>query len=308
MAKKKFYRPILVWIFLIVRGFFMLFPLRFGFSFGGTIGKLCYHLLAKERNKMIRHLRMAFGDTKTDAEFHRIAKANFEHYGQTLAELALVDKIVPRINEYVRTTGFDHFTDTYRSRGAIVIVAHFGNWELMGAYGALNGHPMTVIAREIYYDKYNALLVGLRKKLGVKTIYRDNSPKEMLRAFKASKILVIVGDQDVEDLDGVLVDFFGRPAYTPVAPVRFAQVTGAALIPAFMIREGMKHHMIVEPPIVFKDTGNKDEDVRRHTQEWVAIQEKYIRQYPHLWVWNHKRWKTAEKMTAALEKPTANRI
>ena len=295
MAKKKFYRPLLVWFFLAVRGFFMLFPFSVGFAFGGFIGRLCYHLLTKERQKMHRHLKLAFPE-KSDEEIQKIAKANFEHYGQTLAELSLIDKILPHINDIVRTTGFHHFPDAYKNEGAIVLVAHFGNWELMAGYGTANGHPMTVIAREIYYEKYNQLLVGLRNKLGVKTIYRDNSPKEMLRAFKQSKVLVIVGDQDVEDLDGVMVDFFGRPAHTPVAPVRFAQVTGASIVPAFLIREGRKHHLVVEPPIRVPKESNTPEDIKRFTQQWVSLQEKYIRQYPHLWVWNHKRWKTAERL------------
>jgi lauroyl/myristoyl acyltransferase len=56
--------------------------------------------------------------------------------------------------------------------------------------------------------------------------------------------------------------------------------------------------MIVGEAIELTDTGNKEEDVRTNTQKWVTIQEKYIRQYPHLWVWNHKRWKTAPPAAA----------
>ena len=293
MAKKKFYRPILVWFFLTARSFFMCLPYRWGFAFGGTLGKVCYFLLKKERNKMLEHLKLAFGQEKSEAELRKIARANFEHYGQMAAELALIDKLIPRFDEFVRASGYEHFDKALAlGRGVVVVIAHFGNWEIMGGYTALKGYPCTVIARKIYFEKYDRLLVELRNKMKVQTIYRDESVKDMLRVFKANRMLGFVVDQDVETVDGVFVNFFGRPAHTPTAPVRFSQVTGAPIIPVFIVREGIKHHMIVEPAIARSETGDKEKDTLADTQTWVSIQEKYICQYPHLWVWNHKRWKT----------------
>ena len=126
----------------------------------------------------------------------------------------------------------------------------------------------------------------------VQTIYRDASVRQMLNVFKENRMLGFVVDQDVESVDGVFVNFFNKPAFTPIAPVRFALSVGAPIIPVFIVREGMKHHMIVEPAIEISRTGNKEEDIRVNTQRWVDVQERYIRNYPHLWVWNHRRWKT----------------
>ena len=125
----------------------------------------------------------------------------------------------------------------------------------------------------------------------VNTIYRDASVRDMLGVLKRNEILAFVADQDVSSVDGVCVDFFGSPANTPVAPARFSMSTGAVILPAFVIRDGLKHHVIVEAPVEIANTGNKEEDVKVNTQRWAAVQEKYIRRYPHLWVWNHKRWR-----------------
>jgi KDO2-lipid IV(A) lauroyltransferase len=293
MAKKKFHRYILFYCLIVVQKLFSLLPYKVGFSFGGNAGKLAFHLLTKEKNKTLNHLRMAFGKEKSEKEIHRIGEAVFEHYGRMLAELALIDKIIPRFDDFVRASGYENFDKALAAKkGVVVTIAHFGNWEIMGGYTAMKGYLCTVIARRIYFEKYDRLLVNLRKKLKMENIYRDESPKKMLGVLKKNRMLGFVVDQDVESVEGVFVNFFGCPAYTPTAPVRFAVASGAALLPVFMIREGMRHHMIVEPAIELVDTGNKEEDIRTNTQKWVTIQEKYIRKYPHLWVWNHKRWKT----------------
>ena len=291
--KHKFYRPILYYFLLVVKWFFNLLPYRVGFSFGGTAGQITFYLLKKEREKTLGHLRMAFGGEKSETQIRKIGLAVFEHYGQTMAELALIDKILARLDEFVTAEGFENFDKALQGgRGVICTLAHFGNWEIMGGFTAIKGYPCVVVAREIYFDKYNELLISLRRKLKMEVIYRDSSPRTMLGVLKKNKMLGFVVDQDVETVEGVFVNFFNRPSFTPVAPVRFAMVTGAPIVPVFIIRNGIKHHVIVEPALEMTVTKDKESDIRVNTQRWVSIQEKYIRQYPHLWVWNHKRWKT----------------
>ena len=295
MAKKnKFYRHILYGLLLVVRFLFHLLPYRLGFRLAGWLGRSTFHFLEKEKKKTLSHLRFAFQNEKSEEEIMKIGEGVFEHFGQTLFELAMLDRIIPRFDDYVHATGYENFDKGLKAgKGIVVTIAHFGNWEIMGGYTALKGYPCTVIARKIYFEKYDKLLVGIRDQMKVETIYRTDSIREMLKTLKKNRMLGFVVDQDVDSVEGVFVNFFNRPAFTPVAPVRFATLTGAPIIPVFIIREGMRHHMIVEPAIEMAQTENKEEDVKTNTQKWVAVQERYIRQYPHLWVWNHKRWKTA---------------
>src|SRR6185503_11675146 len=114
-----------------------------------------------------------------------------------------------------------------------------------------------VIARCIYYERYDRLLVDVRSQMKLETIYRDDSPRRVLRALKENRVLGVVADQDVDTVEGVFVDFFGQPAYTPAAPARLAAATGAALIPCFIIREGMYHRIVIEPPVLLEETGER---------------------------------------------------
>ncbi len=291
--KKKFYRDVFVVLLLAARRVFLFLPYRAGVSFGGALGRVTFYLLPREKKKALAHLTFAFGKEKSEKEIRALGGKVFEHYGKTLAELALLDKLIPHFEDYVTTEGYEHLDRGLKAgKGIIITTAHFGNWEIMGGYSALKKYPLTVIAKRIYFEKYDRLLVAAREKMKVKTIYRDASVRAMLGVLKSNGILGFVVDQDVDFADGVFVDFFGRPAYTAVAPVRFAMTTGAPIVPAFVVRKGAGHHIIVESPVELVRTGDDEADILANTQKWVRIQEQYIRKYPEMWVWNHKRWKT----------------
>ena len=296
MKKNKWYRHLLYYLLIGSRAFFMLLPYRWGFSFGGTLGRITFHILPKEKRKTLAHLRTAFGSEKSEKELAKLGEKVFEHYGKTMAELGLVDKILPRINEFAISTGYENVHEALgKGKGVIVIIAHFGNWELMGGYsGLVEKMSCNVIARRIYFEPYDRLLNELRRKMRMNVIYRDSSPKQVLSILKRNEILCMVVDQDVDTVEGVFVNFFGKPAYTPAAPVRFSMVTGAPILISYAVRDGLKHHITVTPPIELVNTGNKEEDIRTNTQKWVSLQEEFIRKNPDQWVWNHKRWKTVQ--------------
>jgi KDO2-lipid IV(A) lauroyltransferase len=133
----------------------------------------------------------------------------------------------------------------------------------------------------------------LRKsKSGIKIVYRDDSPRKILEILRKNQLLGILADQDIDSVEGVFVNFFGKLAYTPVAPAKIAMASGAPLIPCFMIRKNNKFEFIIEEPIFVEKKGDRDEIVKHYTQKLSQLLESYIRKYPDQWVWMHRRWKT----------------
>lgn len=301
MAKKKFYRPILYGIMLALRALFSLLPVRLGMAFAGFMGRLAFRFIAKEREKTITHLKIAFPE-RSEKELTQLGSDVFKNYGYIAAELAFIDKLLPRFHELISIEGREILDETVRiGKGGIAIISHLSNWEFLGGYLTMLGYPGVVVGRRIYYDKYDTMLVGIRNKMKMQTIYRDEASRSILKAIKEKKVVGFVVDQDVETVDGVFADFFGRPAYSPSAPVRLALRLDIPLIPFFIVRQGMmKHHITIEPPIVLERTGDAEKDIVLNTQKWVSVQERYIRQYPQFWVWNHKRWKTTQKQPVSI--------
>jgi len=273
---------------------FCLMPIRAGLAIGSFLGGCAYDLLPKYRNITISNLDLAFGREKPPGEIKRIAKAVFRNLGKSAAELVNFPKINEKnIGDFVLLKNRQILDEAFRKGlGIVIITAHIGNWELMAAALRLYNYPGVTVGRKIYFDKYDKYLNYLRKTHDVNVIYRDDSPRKILKVLKENRIVGIVADQDVDSVEGVFVNFFGQPAYTPAGPAAIARASGAALIPVFIIRKNGRHELVIEKPIELTDTGDKPGDIIRNTQKWSDVVESYIRRYPEQWVWMHRRWKT----------------
>lgn len=272
-----------------------LLPLRIGVELGAFFGKIAYYILPRERKKALAHLRLAFRGEKSEREIASIAGKLFSNLGRNALEWINYKKLSKNwfINN-IRAEGRENIDRAHtRGKGVIFLISHFGNWEFMGFYLAQTGYAGPSIAKKFYIEGFDKLLVKMRRDMGVGVVYREDSPKEILRTIKNNGYVGILADQDIRDVEGVFVDFFGKPAYTATGPVKLVRRTGAALIPVFLVREGnLKYTFIAEKEIEFESSGDDDKDLIRDTQEWTKLIESYIRRYPDHWVWMHRRWKT----------------
>lgn len=271
-----------------------LLPIKVGVFFGAALGGIAFHILGKYRRTALDNLKLAFGSQKPDPEIRAIAKRVFENLGRNAVELVNFPKLNSvNIDKFVRIENRKILDgELAKGNGVIILTAHFGNWELLAMTLIAKGYKGSVIGRRIYFDRYDKFLNYLRKVKDVNVIYRDDSPKKMLRVLKDNDIIGMLADQDVDSVDGVFVKFFGRETYTPVGPVALAKASGASMVPAFIVREGSRHVLKIEKPVEMSDTGDKEKDLVINTQKWSDIVERFIKQYPDQWVWMHRRWKT----------------
>lgn len=294
--KRKPYRLILYIFLELANRLILLLPYRTAVFLGGLFGNLAYILLPKYRALTLNNLRSVFQGEKSEKEIEEIARDVFRNLGMTAAECLSLRKFDREaIKRLVREEDYRPLKELLsKGKGIIVLGSHFGNWEFSCVGGVALGLDVTVIGRRIYYPRYNRFLVSLREDKGVKTLYRDekNVLKKSLGVLKSNSVLGIVPDQDVDSVDGVFVNFFGKQAYTPTGPVIIAMLSGAPILPTFMIREGGRFRLFVEEPIYVKESGNRREEIVKYTQKCADVVEKYIRKYPSQWVWMHKRWKT----------------
>ena len=269
-------------------------PARLLFALFSGAGWCAYHLLRRERRKALDNLAAAFGGEMTAAERARIARGVFVNQGKTMAELALSPRMdSAALHRLVSMEGREIIDrEKRKGKGIIIITGHLGNWELIPAFFSSVVLHGGVVARRVYYEKYERLLSRLRLSKGFRVFYRDESPRAILKTLKNNEVVGILADQDVRKLDGVFVEFFGRPAYTPTAPVLIAMKTGAPLIPARIVREGRKHRIVVDEPIPLRRSGDREADLVHNTQAWSRVIERYIREHPDQWVWMHRRWRT----------------
>jgi len=275
--------------------FFIRFiPLRCSLAVASVLGRIVFYLVRKHRDIAINNLNSVFVDGKHDAAV--IAKRLFINLAKNGAEWV---KLINSNNvDYGRLVteeyGLDRLDEALSGgRGAIVLTGHFGNWELLMSYVKSKGYRGAVIGKRLYFHKYNDFINRLRLKTGDRVIYRDESPKKFLKVLRDGEIIGMLADQDISSVPGIFVEFFGKPAYTPVAPVKLSMASGAPIVPAFIIRKSDNTHKVIfEKPIAVKKGDSVDESTVEYTMAWTKVLEKYIRDYPEQWVWIHERWKT----------------
>ncbi|MFH1379003.1 MAG: lysophospholipid acyltransferase family protein [bacterium] len=269
-------------------------PFSCASDLGSIAGGCVYYLPLPARRIALTNLKRAFPD-KAESEIKTIARNAFRNQGRNLFELFTFEKLTKTfIDEHILFEGKKSLEEAFRKgKGILYLCAHFGNWELMGAGLSLWGYPINVIARKIYINEINNMLVHLRNSAGVQVILRSEpqSAKKILRALKRNEVIGMLIDQDAR-VPGVMVNFFGIPACTPSGLAALAVKSSAAVVSGFLIRNKHKHRLEITGPLEVINTGNYENDILQNTQNFTNIIEKYIRMYPEQWVWMHERWKT----------------
>jgi len=274
-----------------------LLPLSFAVKLGGALGAFAYHLIGKSRTITEENLRKSFPE-KSDDEIRKIAREVFVNQGKNAFELFCFPNITPeKLKNLISIENEEGFVKAVASdKGVLLASDHCGNWELMGAKLAQNefGTVINVIARRIYIEGLNRLLVDLRNSKGYKVILRsgNDTAKKMLKALKSKEALAMLIDQDTE-VPGVFVDFFDRPAWTPSGLAVIALRMGVPIIVTLDVRmPDDSHKVIITGPLEMIKTGDHDKDVIENTKAVTKVIENHIRKYPSQWVWMHERWKT----------------
>ena len=267
-------------------------PLKLADSFGATLGSLAHMVLSSRRRITHDNLSRALGDILTSQERDQIVKHVFQNTGRTLIEFARLGSTIKKgLDSIVVDDGLDHMKSVYeQGKGGIVVTAHFGNFELFGAWVGTRGFPMDFLTGVQHNEKVNRLLNGFRREIGVGLLTVDKSVRSVFKALKANRFVALVSDQHAPS--GVTVDFFGRPAATPKGPAAFAVRSGAPLLPFVMRRESCERHVVMAgEPIYPPATGDNEADIHTLTTAYTKYFEKCIREYPDQWLWTHRRWK-----------------
>lgn len=312
MAKKKPYRFFVYLLARLAAELFSFVPRCVLHFLVRSLSLLLFLILKKQRQLMVKHLSQAFGDRKTPKEINAIARGVILNLGLTAADCLNLNRLTwRRVSEFVDAQNAFSVYDELLSegRGIISMTAHIGNWELLAGTFGLKGYEGAVLARRIYYERYNAWIVGIRRHMNVRTIYRDQASREILNLLSQNKIIGLLPDQDIDSLKGVFVPFFGKEAYTPVAPARLAISSGAPIVCNFLIREPSGKYKIVIGDIIRAQTGQpRDLEVKRITESWMQAFEKMIAKYPEQWVWMHDRWKTRPEKADKVFNPSVEKV
>jgi KDO2-lipid IV(A) lauroyltransferase len=269
-------------------------PLAITRPAGRLIGAAAMTASERDRTRARDHVRIAFPELDEDAR-EALLRASARHFGAVLAEIAwLLHATSDDVARLCPITGVEHLERPLETgSGAMLITGHCGNWELLNARLGVAGIPMTIAVRSVYDSRLDDIATVLRSRFGSEVIPRGHDAGRRLAAALArNRVVGLLIDQDIKDVPGVFVDFFGRPAWTPSGAAALALHRGCPVVPAFGHRRPDGSHIVeVHPPLPEPMSTSPADRVVELTASATAAIEHQVRAHPEQWVWMHRRWR-----------------
>lgn len=183
-------------------------------------------------------------------------------------------------------------------KGAILLTAHVGNFELGGLFLAQLGLKVAAVYVPDPSPVIEKHREEARRALGVRGLPVDTSPFAFLpvrKALEENLCVAIQGDRDVSGT-GRRMPFFGKSASFPVGPFRLAQASGAPIFPVFVLQEDDgRYRTVVEEAIRVPGARGEQGDaaIAAALSLFVASMERTIRAYPSQWYLFTRFWEAA---------------
>jgi KDO2-lipid IV(A) lauroyltransferase len=274
---------------------FATMPLTRAVRMGASLGSMIMRLDFGNRPIAIKNLEIAFPEL-TPAARLKILGDMYRNWGRVIAEWPHAGTLnrdnIERIVTYDGIENLHHALTLAEKRGAIILTAHYGNFELLPLAHSMYGHRLAMIHRPNRNPSIDREIRRVRTSFGAEIIERKQAGLAMVKFLRRKYQVAVALDLDVRD--GVFVDFFGMKACTSDGVARIAMATRAPVVPAFMVRDGdsPRHRITVLPVVEMVPSRDREEYVRENTQRMTAAIEMIIRRHPNHWNWIHRRWKT----------------
>ena len=242
-----------------------------------------------------KNLKIAFPGA-SEEELSKRIEAIYRHFSYVFVEIIyiFVKKKPEKILKDIKIINFEVLEQVLKkNKGVILFSAHFGNWELIPFILSRKlNKKINSIAREMNNPLVEKKVKKFRDFMGSAIINKKNAIRTILNRLKKNGIVYMLIDQNTIAREAVFVDFFGKKvsAVPSVSQLHIKQEI--PVVPLFLHYEEDKIVLEIFEEIVYKGTGNKDEDIKALTQHCTSMIEEKVKQYPEQWLWFHNRWKT----------------
>ena len=280
----------LIWFGFLVWRLITALPFPVLLLLGKGIGLVVFSFRTRRKTIAKRNIEVCFPALSERAQ-HEMLRNNFINTGIAFMEIGMAwwwsSRRLAKLLSY---EGLEHLKSIPEGRGTMLLGIHYTTLEIGGAAVAMvtqmdgmyraHGNPV--------YD-YIQASGRVSKGSGDTVVFERRDVRGTMKALKAGRTLWYGPDQDYGLGQGLFAPFFGIQAATVYATARFADKTGAAVLPFNHIRlPGSQGYKVTfHAPLESFPSGDDLVDATRINQ----LIEKFILLQPDQYLWVHRRFK-----------------
>lgn len=224
------------------------------------------------------------GRRKLRSDVRKMFRYSAQNYLDALRSPHLKpEEVLERITQ---KEGLEHLDAALaQGKGAIIVSAHFGPFEYVAQWFAVNNYALTIPVEHLKDERMLDLTVKLRSGQGVQFVPLGGSAavRAMISTLRKNQLVLIPVDRPIQG-ESVDIDLFGAPARLSLGPVSLAIRTGAVLVAAFAwyLPHNKIGGRVVPISLALDEDERKDSD--KLMQKVIEALEANIRARPEQWV------------------------
>jgi KDO2-lipid IV(A) lauroyltransferase len=254
------------------------------------VGWLTYQLNRRGRERLIRNFRQILGPSATPAQLRRAALAAFRYLVMNYADLLRVPVLRRRVT-IVAELDSVNIDVLARGRGAVLVTAHVGNWDLAGVFLCALGYPISAVVEPIPRG-WTRTFNRYRNATAMETIPIPDH-RAIARAVERGRLLALVADRDLTGR-GIPCPSFGASRSFSKGPAAYALRYGVPVVVGHFVFQHRPGHPpyigVISPPLKYEPTGNLDDDILAFTRLIAEELNRLIARYPEQWLVFNAGW------------------
>jgi len=217
-------------ILLIIR-LLSLLPLNVLRALGRGVGGMMYLVPGETRRVTRANIDQAF-PTLDETARRKLTRSSLQHTAMFAMEAGtLWHWPLDRCESmYVEVSGSELLEEKSRDgNGVIVLVPHFGNWEVLALF--LGRYGYTCLYDRPRLEALDAPMRSARSRTGgILVPIGTSGIKAMVRTLRAGGVTALLPDQVPDASAGVYAPFFNRPTLTMTLAQRLLRQTGSVAV------------------------------------------------------------------------------
>lgn len=192
--------------------------------------------------------------------------------------------------------GHEHFREYY-NRGAIIVVSHFGNIELLRAIKSAHVQKINILVYQKHATKFNQLMKKINHKAGINLVSVDELGMDtaliLQEKLDQGEWIVVAADRiPVQSQRMHRLEFLGEEADWPQGAWMLAHLLKVPVLAVFCYQAQQQYHVhihLLSTALNFPRRG-RDQAMRDVMREYIDLMQHYCLRAPYQWFNFYNFW------------------